>query len=189
MLRNQVTLQKAVVETVKVTWPDGTEQEIQREAKPELRADKCQGCGQVFKMEPAHGYRTGLGEVRGIFSECADDPETGKGLGNMFFATVCSFACADKVMKGGWRDIDEYQPYADIDATLLRCECHITSQMKYEDDLVREWAVMPVSERTVRSDHQGVLWIRGAIDPGEQLIDGEVPPDSDEEKTEGGESP
>lgn len=191
-MRNRIKLQETVTETVKLTYPDGTTDEVEREIKPALWADKCHGCGLVFHMEPYSGYRQFLAEVHGIFDECGVDEE-GRGLGNMFSATVCSFACADRIMKGGWRDMPDYKPFADIDATLVRAECHVTSLVKDQQQLIRDWAAKPHHPRNVKlgrtgdlafHNPSGTVFITGG-DAGPQPREGEQKP----EEAADGESP
>lgn len=96
-------------------------------AHPAVYASKCDSCGRVFDMKPFCND-TRLGELDGTFDKSADDPETGRGLGNIFSAMVCSFACADAIFgKRGWVDMEEYRPFVDAGAELVRAELKLTS--------------------------------------------------------------
>jgi len=106
--------------------------------KPILYADKCAACDSLYKMLPFSGGDC-VGQLEGTFSKCAKDPETGRGLGNHFSTTVCSFQCAHKIITGGWKSIAEYQPYAEIDAILGRASVKITPYLRTERDLLADW--------------------------------------------------
>ena len=107
------------------------------EVKPRLCAEQCNGCGRVFGMDEYCNDKD-LAHFRGTFDKCAAD-ENGRGLGNMFFATACSFACAHKIFTGGWKKMKEYKPYKKIGAILARGELKITPYIKDEDEIVEEW--------------------------------------------------
>jgi len=98
----------------------------QREVEPAVWGSECAGCGETFSMR-AWCNDSRVSELHGTFDRCAEDPETGRGLGNQFSTVVCSFACADKVMKGGWRDMPVYAPFAKADAALVRCDLTVTA--------------------------------------------------------------
>jgi hypothetical protein len=110
--------------------------------KPELRATVCDCCGKIYHMGGSldDGRRI-AGKLHGIFNNSAwgDD---GRGLGNMFSSSVCSFKCADEIMNGGWKKIKEYKPYVRAKAELYRCELLITTEVLTEEDLVNEWEKM-----------------------------------------------
>ena len=106
--------------------------------KEALWADVCDNCGKVFVMKEFCNERN-RARLNGTFDSCATDPKTGKGLGNMFSATICSFACADALMNGGWKKLKEYKPYVDVDAVLARGEVTITSDVKTQEQLIEEW--------------------------------------------------
>jgi len=95
------------------------------EVEPAVYASVCAGCGDLFDMR---GWNSegDVSTLRGTFDRCATD-KNGRSTGNMFDARVCGFACADKVMKGGWRNIEEYKPFANVDAVLVRCEIKVTA--------------------------------------------------------------
>lgn len=124
--------------------------------RPALYASECSACGKLFRMDnhvrgitPAH--------LEGIFDRCAED-EDGRGIGNMFSATVCSFLCVDTLFSGGWRDMEQYQPFVKADAVLERVSVTITAHIKTEQDLIREWEEMEEGE--VPTD-RGILYIGG----------------------------
>lgn len=106
--------------------------------KDALYASICDCCGKVFQMGELCNEE-GRAELRGTFDCCATDPDTGKGLGNGFTATVCSFTCAQKLWDGKWRKLKEYKPYVDVDATLARGKVVLTSDFKEKDELIKEW--------------------------------------------------
>lgn len=106
--------------------------------KPALYASVCDGCGKVHEMKPFCNDND-LGRLRGTFDTYDVRGDDGKGLGNMFSAIVCSFKCADVLMKGGWKKMKEYKPYAIANANLVRCEVKITSYVVGEDELIKEW--------------------------------------------------
>lgn len=114
---------------------------ITYERKKSLRAYVCDSCGKVYKMKP-YCNDDNLGIIRGTFDNCAIGFD-GKGLGNMFSANVCSFKCADDIMKGGWKKIKEYKPYIKSKANLVRCELKVTSYVIKEDELIKEWEKRP----------------------------------------------
>lgn len=118
------------------------------EVEPAIWGAICAGCGDVFDMRQWCNEGD-VASLRGTFDRCATDPKTGRGLGNSFLAVVCSFACADKIMKGGWRDISEYQPFAKADAVLVRCELKITALVARGEKEILKAA----EEATHRSSH------------------------------------
>lgn len=106
---------------------------ISYDKKPDLWAQKCECCGLIFKMDKYCNDQLAPAVMSGTFSKCAGDS------GNMFFATVCSFACADKIFKGGWKDLPEYKPYKRVKAILIRVSLGLTSLVKTEENLIKEW--------------------------------------------------
>ena len=105
--------------------------------KGPLHAQRCDSCGKVFQMGgevPIRGGN-GCGTLVGMFSDSANDKD-GRGLGNSFSSDVCSFACADKVMGGGWKVLKEYKPFAKIGAELVRCEGEIHSRLRTEQEIL-----------------------------------------------------
>lgn len=130
-------------------------------ARPELYATQCAACSKVFRMSKWNHNDADLGYLRGTFDGKGRvvDPESGKGMGNMFFCYVCSFACAHTMMTGGWRDLEEYKPFADADHELIRAELRITSLVTLEAELIREWESTP--ERTVEDLQRQIAIGRG----------------------------
>lgn len=106
---------------------------ITYDKKSDLWAQKCDCCGLIFKMDKYCNDKLCPAELSGIFSECAGDG------GNIFLATACSFACADKLFKGEWKNIPEYKPYRKVKAILVRIELGLTSLVKLEKDIIAEW--------------------------------------------------
>ncbi len=127
-MNNTVTLRKAVTGRKRITYTK----------KAELRALKCDSCGKVFEMKPFCND-SNLANLHGTFDTCATNPATGKGDGNMFNATVCSFACAHKLMNGGWKKLEGYKHYVDAGATLARGECTISVFVRNEKELIADW--------------------------------------------------
>lgn len=109
------------------------------EKKPALYASKCDSCELVFKMEE-YCNDTNLGVLRGTFDNSALDKD-GIGLGNMFSATVCSFKCADEIMKDGWKRMKDYKPFVKSKANLVRCELKVTSYLVPEEELIKKWEI------------------------------------------------
>lgn len=117
-----------------------TEKLMPVQIRPALFASQCDACRKVFHMKPFCNDGR-LGELEGTFEKCPDDPETGRGLGNGFYATACSFACAHELFaNGGWRKIARYKPYVDADIQLVRAELKITSFVRDEAQLRKEWS-------------------------------------------------
>jgi hypothetical protein len=106
--------------------------------KQDLWARKCDCCGLIFKMEGRSQDSYPPSIMHGIFSQCATGKD-GRGLGNMFEATVCSFACADKIFKGGWENMSEYIPYKKEKAHLEWTSLYMTSSIKTEEQIIKEW--------------------------------------------------
>jgi len=106
--------------------------------KPELRALKCECCGKVFQMQPYCNDSIHPAIMTGIFDRMATG-EDGRGLGNMFEATVCSFACADTVFVYGWKELDRYLPYLREGAELVRVQLGLTTSVVEEPELVQAW--------------------------------------------------
>jgi hypothetical protein len=102
-----------------------------------LWAERCDACQKVFGMGEVCNEQ-GRAHLRGIFDKVPRID--GRTQGNGFSATVCSLLCAHKLFaEGGWRNMEEYKMYADIDATLLRGEAVITVHMMTEDELRKQW--------------------------------------------------
>lgn len=111
---------------------------VERQVKPALYASRCDSCLLVFRMLPFCNDQN-LGQLDGTF-ECGDVfDDDGDGLGNMFRATVCSFRCADEIMRGGWRRIEGYRPFVQAGALLARCEVKVTAYLRTEAELVADW--------------------------------------------------
>jgi len=127
--------------------------------KPELRASVCESCRKVFDMRPLCNDRHEPGRMEGTFlSEKAAVGEDGRELGNQFEAAVCSLGCAaDLFEKEGWKAIPRYRPFADAGATLARVSVGMTTLVKQEDLLVREWEEEP-------EDAHGCLVLTGPKD-------------------------
>ena len=106
-----------------------------------LWADKCDCCGLVFKMEKFSESDQNLGVLRGTFNK------VGKRGGNMFFATVCSFGCADKIMKGEWEKMKQYKDFKTVKAKLTRCELMLTSLLLSEQEIIEQW------EKGLKTNH------------------------------------
>lgn len=109
-----------------------------------LYADKCDACGKVFQMTKWSGgdSERRLAELHGIFDRCATDKD-GRGMGNMFSACVCSFDCAHQIFTGGWRNMPQFKPYAEADATLVRGELVLTAFVKNAETMRTEWEQSP----------------------------------------------
>lgn len=103
--------------------------------KPELNARTCDACERAFAMPAPTGHT--YGHLGGIFDRCAEDAD-GRGLGNMFSADVCSFACAQALYDGGWKTMDAYAPYVKAGASLERVSLTI-GELLTESDLIAEW--------------------------------------------------
>ncbi len=110
--------------------------------KKALIASECSCCNKIFKMEQYGSYQLTPAVMKGIFDRGAID-ENGRGLGNMFETQVCSFSCADKVFKNGWKNIPKFQPYVDAKAELVRVKLCLTSLIKEKEELLEEWENMP----------------------------------------------
>ena len=108
--------------------------EIEVEVEPALYGTVCDSCGRVFHMK-AYCNDRGLARLSGIFDmHNVVDPATGKGLGNIFAADVCSLACAHELFaNGGWRKLSQYKPYVNADAKLVRVEVCVTSMVLDEE--------------------------------------------------------
>lgn len=129
--------------------------------KPALYASVCDCCGKIFKMKPVCGDAN-LGMLEGIFDRCAVD-EGGRGLGNQFRAMVCSFKCADGIMVGGWKKMEQYNPYAKAKADLVRCELRITSHVVGKDELIEEWKKKPAQKYGVCYIQSGSIFTSTTI--------------------------
>lgn len=118
--------------TVKLKDSIKSKKTIIVEKKPALYAMKCDSCGLVFEMDK-YCNDNDLARLKGTFDICCD------GRGNQFESTVCSFKCADNIMKNGWKSIKEYKNYAKSKANLVRCELKITSYLVNEEELIKRW--------------------------------------------------
>ena len=109
--------------------------------KPALRALKCECCGRVFQMQPICNDQMTPSQMVGIFNMTPNDAN-GRGLGNMFEATVCNFQCADTMFLYGWKELDRYQPYVQAGAELIRVQLGLTTAIVDEDELVKAWEAL-----------------------------------------------
>jgi len=119
---------------------------VDYERKPALYASECAGCGCLYQMRQWNPNDRDLGTMRGTFECRTVCDENGRGRGNMFHADVCSFACADMVMKGGWKKIERYRPFADANAILVRVELQVTALVVKQPELEAEWEAAPETE-------------------------------------------
>ena len=119
----EVRIKKAICAKKTITY----------EKKSDRWAQKCDYCGKIFRMDKYCNDLLAPAILSGIFSECADNE------GNMFLATVCSFACAEKMFKGGWKNMPDYKPFKKINAYLVRVQLGLTSLIKTEEVLIKEW--------------------------------------------------
>lgn len=124
---------------IRLRDPVYEERLVSKMIKPALVADKCDSCGKVFEMREFCNEE-GRARLKGTFDRSAVDEATGKGLGNIFWATVCSFQCAHRVFNGGWRDIEGWTAYVKADACLARAEVCITSRVDDEAALIKRWS-------------------------------------------------
>jgi hypothetical protein len=106
--------------------------QITYEKKPDLHAIKCDGCGMIFQMEPFHNDFD-LAVLKGTFSGFL-----GK-KGNQFSAHACSFKCADDIVNGKWKEMEEYKCFKRVHAFLARYELKLTPYIKNEDKLINAW--------------------------------------------------
>lgn len=120
---SNVKIKKAIIGKKTVTY----------EKKPDLWAQKCDCCGKIFKMSKYCNDRLPPAILSGTFSKCAGNE------GNMFSATVCSFTCAEKIFKGEWENIPDYKLFKRVKAQLIRVELGLTSLIKSEGNLIKEW--------------------------------------------------
>jgi hypothetical protein len=131
-----------MIERVKLRNQVVKEETVNRVVKEALYANRCAGCDRILVMN-SYCNDNRLGELMGTFhisdhlSHVFDGH--GKSMGNMFSCFVCSFACADAVMKGKWREIDHYKPFADADCNLVRAELKITTLLQFEAELLQGW--------------------------------------------------
>jgi hypothetical protein len=126
------------------------EKKMRVSVRPALIVPKCDGCGKIFYMKKWNPNDESLGELHGTFDVGGMDivdPRTGKGMGNIFLATVCSFKCAHELFaSGGWRKMENYKPFADADVPLVRAALRITSLVVDEKKVREEW--MEIDEST-----------------------------------------
>jgi hypothetical protein len=104
--------------------------------KKALYADECDCCGALFQMRRVDEFVPE--NMEGEFSSFAEG-EDGHRYGGAFEAIVCSFACADKLFKGGWKKLEKWKPYVQVGAELKSISLSITSDVMTEHDLIREW--------------------------------------------------
>lgn len=107
--------------------------EVEQVVKPALRALKCDSCGKIFQMR---GPAAAL--LQGIFNRTVHTPQ-GYTCGNTFRTVVCSFHCAGEIFSGGWRKLSFYKRFAEQGAELEQVALTITTHVKYEKELLREW--------------------------------------------------
>ncbi len=130
---------------IKLKDPVKATRKVEVTTRPALYADKCDGCGRVFEMIEFCGEQ-GRARLRGTFNICPNDDD-GRGMGNMFEAVVCSFACAHRVFADdGWKKIDAYEPFVKAGATLARGEVTVTACVRTQAEIVKAWENAPERE-------------------------------------------
>lgn len=102
--------------------------------RPALYASACSACSKLFQMDGPRGMTAA--DLEGVFDCCAED---GRGLGNIFSATACSFECAGALFNGAWHTMAQYQPWVKAGARIEQATITITAHMKTETDLIAEW--------------------------------------------------
>lgn len=118
------------------------------EVRPALYVQQCDGCGEHFRMKEFCNDQN-LGQLSGTFSGIAVGRD-GRRMGNIFISDVCSFACAHKVLTGGWKKIEEYKPFAEQDYELVRAELKITTMVvRGTKDLRKEWSKIDRSKKNI----------------------------------------
>ena len=138
-------LRKEVLGKVVVTLENGETSELSYVRRPALYANRCGGCGRHFIMKKWCNDQPAPGELQGTFTEAS------AAKGNMFFTSVCSFACADKIQRGGWKELPDYEEFVRFGAELVRCIVNITTLVTFEAELVAEW------ERAKETDPRELL--------------------------------
>src|SRR5262245_48370002 len=106
-----------------------TEKMVEVVERPALYAKQCDACRKIFEMD-VWCNEAPVARLGGTFT-ASTAMATGR-LGNMFEATVCSFACADKLFTGGWRDMPNYKPFVEADCRLVRASVQLTALMRTE---------------------------------------------------------
>jgi hypothetical protein len=126
-----------------------TKKTLDVQVRPALYASKCDSCGKVFHMKPFCNDRE-LGVVNGTFEESPTDRD-GRGIGNGFIASVCSFACAHEIFaNGGWKKMTDYAVFAKADIRLARAHLTLTPYLQTEEEVRLAWsAVDEVSRMSI----------------------------------------
>ena len=114
--------------------------------KDALYAWTCMGCGRVFKMNPLYNGQQPA-RMTGIFDRVSGYD------GNMFHAYVCSFKCADAVMQGAWKDVDDYKCFVKEGASLLRCSVEINAKTMDREQIIEEWEDQPSAPTHFRAEN------------------------------------
>ena len=137
MYHSPVILREAITYKSTLTYEDGETVTVEYEIKPALRATRCAACGRTYQMMKWNHNDRNVGEW---FATMDRSPN-----GNMLTLPVCSFACAQKLTDGGWRDVDhpDVRMFVANDASPARIECTMTHHVKYGEELVRAWEEMP----------------------------------------------
>lgn len=119
---------------VKLASAQKATKKFEVEVRPDLYADKCACCGEVFQMKP-YCNDQGLASLSGTFDRCDNIS------GNIFVATCCSFACAHKLFaEKGWKKLKDYKHFAKDGAELIRAEIKITAFKMNEAAIRDEWS-------------------------------------------------
>ena len=133
-MMNKVEVRKEVIKKCSVV--------VEYVAKPALLLNKCDACGKTFRMDMFCNDEH-LALMVGTFDKCVND-NNGRGLGNGFYATACSFKCAHRLFaEDGWKKMSLYKPYAVANAKLVRAELKITSYITDGTKLAAEWDKSP----------------------------------------------
>jgi uncharacterized Fe-S center protein len=121
MMGNVITLRQATRAEAKFTYI----------TRPHLSANKCANCGKIFQMVEFCN-EVSRGELHGTFDKSSNT------LGNIFSCSCCSFACAQQLVDGKWKEIEEYKEFVEMGAELARVHLCVT-KIKDKEQLIKEW--------------------------------------------------
>jgi len=115
--KEMVKLRDAVTET----------RSMEIQIKPALWAFVCDCCGRQF-MPADKAQNADNCKMWGKFTGAST---TAQGyMNNHFYARICSFECAGKLMNGGWKELEEFEPYVAQGATLAFVEVKMALFMR-----------------------------------------------------------
>jgi hypothetical protein len=103
---------------------------IAHTVRPDLYLTVCDVCKKRYQIMTATTFE-------GTFDQCVFDRH-GRGMGNSFYADVCSLECGAAIAKGGWKNLKRYKPFVKAGAVFTKVEVKIGRTID-EATAIQQW--------------------------------------------------